>query len=497
MMLLSGCNEPGPQYTISTAVNPNKIAPLSAIVTIESEAPFKVSFKIPGEHPIEKSFTEKTTHFDMPVLGLYPGIINEVRITITFDKHTITETVPIETDPIPSFFPEIVINKIDRSKMADGLHGCDMHYANFGKFHSIPMIFDDQGKVRWYLDLSFNGKMTGPFQRLTDGTLLMVDRHAIFEYDMLGKLHQQTLISPIYGMHHEVLELPNGNLLICVGKRDQYINIDGEQIRSDNDFIIYYDRKESKIGKEWDLAKHLDVSRNDLNFLRKGDWLHMNGLAFDAKDSTLIVSGRNQGLSKISWNDKLKWIKAPKQNWKKSGRTSMGKDTKPFLLTALDSEGLNYPEAVQLGIESAVDFDFTWGTHAPILLPNGNLMAFDNGFYRNFGKGNAFSRAVEYSIDEPNRTVKQVWQYGKERGIEFYSAIASDVDYLPEKNNVLVTSGFIGRSADHKSKIVEVDYETGNEVFEATLHLKTVNGNKTRQWGQIDLLYRSERMNLY
>lgn len=49
------------------------------------------------------------------------------------------------------------------------------------------------------------------------------------------------------------------------------------------------------IVREWDLAKHLDVRRNYLNFLRKGDWLHMNGLAFNPKDSTIIVSGKNQG----------------------------------------------------------------------------------------------------------------------------------------------------------------------------------------------------------
>jgi len=78
-------------------------------------------------------------------------------------------------------------------------------------------------------------------------------------------------------MHHEVHELPNGNLLICVGKRNAYININGKKIQSDSDFIMLYDRKNSKIIKEWDLAKHLDVTRDDMNFLRPGDWFHMNG----------------------------------------------------------------------------------------------------------------------------------------------------------------------------------------------------------------------------
>ena len=47
----------------------------------------------------------------------------------------------------------------------------------------------------------------------------------------------------------------------------------------------------------------------------------MNALEFDPRDSTIIVSGRNQGLLKVSWNDQLKWIMSPKQTlgkiWKK------------------------------------------------------------------------------------------------------------------------------------------------------------------------------------
>ena len=53
--------------------------------------------------------------------------------------------------------------------------------------------------------------------------------------------------------------------------------------------MIHYYRKQSKIVKKWDLAKHLDVSRDDLNFFRGGDWLHMNALEFDSRDSTIIV----------------------------------------------------------------------------------------------------------------------------------------------------------------------------------------------------------------
>ena len=188
---------------------------------------------------------------------------------------------------------------------------------------------------------------------------------------------------------------------------------------------------------------------------------------------------------------------SPHKNWGKAGRRGTGKDTKPYLLTAVDKDGKAFSKSIQMGDESAENFDFPWGPHAPKYMPNGNIIVFDNGTYRNFNDQNRYSRAVEYKIDEENKTVKQVWQYGKERGEDLYSSIVSDVDYFMGTKNVLITSGYLHPRENHSAKIVEVDYETGEEVFEATLYLKTINGDKTVSgWGQTDILYRSDRMYL-
>lgn len=498
LIVVSSCKkEEQYTYTIDALLNPNKIAPLTAQLIITTEKPTKVSITVLGQTPITQHITEESTSLFIPVLGLYPDRENEVAVTLDFGTKTIVDTVKIKTQPLLTVFPRIEINKADRANMEEGLHGCDIHFANNGKLRSIPFIFDDQGEIRWYLDLSFHGRMVSPFQRLKDGTILVVGRQDIYEFDMMGKMLKQTKIDNNYGMHHDVLELPNGDLLICVGKRNAYIDLKGEQVLSDSDFIIQYSRKQSSVVKEWDLAKHMDVGRDDVNFLRPGDWLHMNGLAYDPSDDSMIVSGRNQGLVKISLEDQLQWILAPKKNWNKSGRDGNGFDTKPFLLTAVDAQGQPYTNGVQMGDQSANDFDFSWGPHAPKVLANGNLLLFDNGFYRNYNNENNYSRAVEYKIDQDNKTVTQVWQYGKERETELFSSIISDADYLPTTGNILVTSGFITPKENHSAKIVEVNYQTGEEVFEATLYYKNVNGNRQPGWGQSDLLYRSQRMTLH
>lgn len=494
-LLVSSCKS-GFNPDIDVVINPNEISPLTAELSIEADQPYSLDIEVTGAIPVKKSFEGKAGDQQFPIVGLYPNRLNEVILTFEFEGGKKSETLEIQTDPLPAGFPTIQINKIDRNKMQPGLHVCDFHMANNGKFKSSPLAFDDQGNVRWYLDLSFAEKMVAPLRQLKNGNFLANSRHAIHEFDLLGKM-KKTPISQNYGMHHEAIELPNGKLLIAVGKRTSRITLDGEEMWSDSDIIILFNRKTGKIEKEWDLAKHLDVSRQDLNFFGKGDWLHMNGFVFDEENLSLIISNKNQGLAKLHLTDRLDWILSPKKNWGRAGRRGEGADTNLSLLTAVDENGRPYNEAVQLGDQSAEDFDFAWGNHAPTIMPNGNLMVFDNGARRNFSNLPSYSRAVEYKIDTTNMTVQQVWQYGKERGIEFFSAIVSDVDYLPESGNILITSGFLNPQRNPSGKIVEVDYETKEEVFEATLSFKNLNGTGQMAWGQTDILYRSDRIALF
>ena len=492
LFTISSCVDPVPEYTMEARLNPHGISPLTALIEVQSEVECSASIKVLGDIPMEQSFENLGKNLEIPVVGLYPDRTNNVVVTLKFENKEVVDTVQITTEKLPEYFPRIEINKLDRSNMEPGMHLCDLHYAKNGTYDSRPMIFDDNGQVRWYLDLSFFGDIIWPIQRLSDGVLLVGGTNEIHEYDMLGNNLKKTAIDPNYRIHHDIIELPDGKLLMAVLKHDATIQVDGQRIKSFNDFIILYNRKESKIEKEWDLAKHLDVDRRIMNKMTLSDWIHMNGLAYDPSDNSILVSGKNQGLINISWEDELQWILAPKKDWGISGRNGDGFDTNPYLLTALNAEGEPYPKTVQEGDESPSDFDFPWGQHAPIIVPNGNVMLYDNGYIRNYVAKPNYSRAVEYQVNKENLTVQQKWQYGKERGNEFFSLLISDVDYLPETQNILVTSGFIY----HNGKIVEVTYPENKEVFEATLYFKTLNGKKTFAWGQLDILYRSERFEL-
>lgn len=51
-----------------------------------------------------------------------------------------------------------------------------------------------------------------------------------------------------------------------------------------------------------------------------------------------------------------------------------------------------------------------------------------------------YSRAVIYKIDQKKMTIQQIWEYGKERGFEWYSPITSVTEYEADKNSVFVYS---------------------------------------------------------
>ncbi|MCR3954337.1 aryl-sulfate sulfotransferase, partial [Aeromonas hydrophila] len=47
------------------------------------------------------------------------------------------------------------------------------------------------------------------------------------------------------------------------------------------------------------------------------NWAHVNSIAYDAKDDSIILSSRHQGVVKIGRDKQVKWILAPSKGWEK------------------------------------------------------------------------------------------------------------------------------------------------------------------------------------
>ncbi len=416
---------------------------------------------IPGE----------ATDFRIPVHGLYANHANTVTLTFTdrMGADLGTQKYTIQTGPALADLPFITIQHADRMEMEPGMTLVSYFGHAGSPFPQRPFIFDSYGDIRWYLDFRTHPQLQNLFyddgiERLANGnfyfgsggeTVGSEGDNKVYEVDLFGTV-VNTWEMPGYSFHHEVFEKPDGNFLVTVSKQNA---------PTIEDFIIEIDRSTGDIIREWDLNVSLQNTRTALS-ADANDWIHVNAVTFDPSDNSILISGRTQGVVKLTPENEVVWIMSPHRGWDLSGN---GTDLNQYLLTPLDKDGQPIPtQAVLDGTGNHPDFEWNWYQHAPSLTENGGVLLFDNGDNRNFTASGPYSRAVLYQVDAENLTVQQLWQYGKERGAETYSSIVSDADYLPAANHVLFSPGAINFNGAY-GKSIEVSVDTGDVVFESTI----------------------------
>ena len=137
-----------------------------------------------------------------------------------------------------------------------------------------------------------------------------------------------------------------------------------------------------------------------------------------------------------------------------------------------------------------------------------DLLLFDNGQSKSYYEENTvkapdnYSRAVIYRINEVNRTVEQLWQYGKELGSGAYATFLGDADFLPETGNVNIAFGGMLRNEgvpvddivggvignqQIQSRVTEVQAD-GTVVFDVLVTPDHTSSAETYQVAKMDLL---------
>ena len=116
---------------------------------------------------------------------------------------------------------------------------------------------------------------------------------------------------PGYTFHHNVIEKPDGNFILTATKPGS-THING--VATIEDYVIETNRTSGSIVNVWDLKVSLDEYRTALTN-NTCDWFHGNGLYYDASDNTIIVSGRTQGVVKLTYDNHVQWILSPHRGW--------------------------------------------------------------------------------------------------------------------------------------------------------------------------------------
>lgn len=111
------------------------------------------------------------------------------------------------------------------------------------------------------------------------------------------------------------------------------------------------------------------------------------------------------------------------------------------------------------------------------------MSVFDNGDSRGMEQpampSMKYSRAVIYKIDQKAMTVQQIWEYGKERGNEWFSPVTSLTEYQPDKDSILVYSATAG---------AEFDLSTGSFTSDPNPYLNEFKWGETTPSVEIQLL---------
>lgn len=430
-------------YTIdkpNIILNPYENSPLTALIIFETKEEISPTITVHGKDKLTtftKTFDKSKTHY-LEVYGLYPNKNNKV----TVEYQNTKKTFYIQTEKLPEDFILPTSIKKNESKLTNDLY----FYTPSSKGYTCA--YDTNGDVRWYLTEEAiwdntrlkNGHMLVSTERLINNPYYMT---GLYEIDLLGKIYNEYSLPG--GYHHDYYELPNDNLLVA---SDNFESGEGTV----EDFLVELDRKTGRIVKTFDLKDILPMEEGKSENWTSYDWFHNNSVWYDEKTNSITLSGRHQdAVINIDYKTKkLNWILGDPTGWSKKYQKYFFKP-----------EGKN--------------FEWQWSQHAAMITPEGYVFLFDNGnnkskIEKEYIKAeNSYSRGVMYKIDTKNMTIKQIFEYGKERGSKFYSPYISDVDYL-NKNHYLIHSGGIvyvnGKNSNYPAGLTQGDLALNSDTVE-------------------------------
>ena len=396
-------------------LNPYLIAPLTAVVMFKTEEEVAGRVVVKGkEEAGDMSFElPKAKEHVVQVLGLYAGYNNQVVIELEGGR---TTTLEIQTEEAPE-----KVKQPTKVETTPEYMGSNVVFVS-PTSPAMTAAYDYKGDVRWYMTLN----LAFDIKRVKNGRLLIGTNRLVappyhttglYELGMIGKIYKEYRLPS--GYHHDQFEMEDGNLLILTQDLPR---------GTVEDMCALVDRKTGEILKTWDYQKVLPQDKGGSGSQDAHDWFHNNAVWYDKRTNSLSLSGRHQDIViNLDYETgELNWILGDPEGWPQE------MVDKYFFTPVGDG-----------------DFDWQYEQHACVVLPDGDIMVFDNGHYRSKVKekyvpaDQNFSRGVRYRINTEDMTIEQVWQFGKELGKEFFSTYISNVEYYGE-GHYMVHSGGIG-----------------------------------------------------
>ena len=447
--------------------NPNENVPLVALVRFRTDEPVDARITV-DDGRRTRSVVYGPSHDPeegLPIVGMRADTGHRITVAAG-DAGPVT--LAYRTPPLPAdsaAWPTIATKVARTSEMQPGFTLLSVRRtANIRQTFMTPaqvrfttrwgmlMAVDEEGEVVWYCVA--DARIAGVTQ-LANGNLFFhhVDFRSV-EMDMTGRVIRMFYASgrpfgPVEGaipieaasLHHQPHQMPNGNFLAMTANArmiENYFTSETDPDAPRKTQPVVGDRfveftPEGDIVWTWDTFEHLDVYRwsyhlmevfwHNRGFPHHLDWTHGNGITYDPRDDSVIVSLRHQdAIVKIDKaSGEIRWILGDHGNWKS-------------------------PQKEKL-LEPAHELRWHYHGHNPRVTEDGTILMYDNGICRaqpydpQAAPHECFARAVEYEVDEDRRTVREVWTSSDDDDPErVISWAMGDAHRLPNDNMLIVDS---------------------------------------------------------
>ncbi len=413
-------------------------APLVASLTVRSEGAHAVRVRIRQNEDLWTiSFPFSDDSYLL--LGFHPEGLAEIIVQIVGPNGVETWPEPLshqvrDIPASPLDMPPLRTDRAEPARMAGRFTFMTVRRRAIGRIPDMTeaqrkwsthwgmlIAIDNLGCMRWMRKLD---RRVAGVEKLANGNLFVHDTDSCSrEIDVAGNTVRAWYAAQrpqgaldggiavdVRSLHHQPHQMPNGNFLALSGHarrmKDWPASVhDPDEFRADRDVVgdmVVEFSPEGDVVWSWDSFDHLDPYRIGYDaldafwhvrgFPNAADWTHGNGVTYDARDDSVLVSLRLQDcILKIDRaSGEIVWILGDHGNW---------------------SPGLQEKLLTPVG----QNFRWPWHMHNPRITSEGTIMLFDNGIYgarpgqERIPFHKSFSRGVEYRVDEKAMTVEQVW----------------------------------------------------------------------------------------
>jgi arylsulfate sulfotransferase len=325
--------------------------------------------------------------------------------------------------------PSITIAQGAGANTAPGVELLDRD--NVATTQLLALVSDLAGNVIWYYPLNF-GEVPNPIKPLPNGhMLLVVDglTDDVREIDLAGNVVYRLTLPDINAglktigapfqletLHHDILKLPNGHLIILANYTQTFTDQPGVSSVL-GDVLVEWDPVAEQALWTWSTFDHIPLTHAPNG---TADWTHSNAIIYSPDDGNLILSMRNQ-----NWVIKINY-----QDGAGDGRIlwhlgAGGDFTLPSGQAPIEwNYGQHYPTVVSPN--SAGIFQLMFFNNG-----NGRLVDANNDVCGSAGAVACYSSVPIFELNESANTAQVVWETNLSPN---YSICCGDAVILPNGN---------------------------------------------------------------